>query len=292
MRPEYAEIIDPLDYPDDEVTTVHSDPALGVIPGFLTDDEVGHLIAVTQGRWKHSRVGAMEGDYSQGKESNVRTSSSCTLKRGETAMIRQIEDRVCELARIDRTYLENLAPVRYTPGQQYRPHHDGSARPITVFIYLSDLPENAGGETYFPVLKKKIRPRKGSAILWANPKDARKGECKANEDSRVLHAALPCKAGIKLGLNCFFNIYPQDEEEQRGIDDRQPAGFNRSSNFEARSSSFCVPVPRHAQKASAAMPKRDLPRRETGQSPAQPPSLHRCATGYGSWMSLGAVACN
>jgi prolyl 4-hydroxylase len=283
MCPEHADIIDPLDYPDDEATLVHADPAITVIPGFLTDDEVAHLVDVTRGRWKHSRVGAAEGDYSEGKESDVRTSMSCTLRRGETATIRHIEDRVCELARIDRTYLENLAPVRYLPGQQYRPHHDGSARPITVFIYLSDLPEDAEGETYFPVLNMKIRPRKGSAVVWANPKNVNRGECKANEDSRLLHAALPCKAGIKLGLNCFFSIYPQNDEEQKS---RVVAvGAPAASVPDPRVSFFPA---RNTQYPAITLSQQAFNRREAGQTP----SLHMCAASYGSRVPLGTVACH
>jgi prolyl 4-hydroxylase len=266
---------------------VYADPTIAMIPHFLAEDEVAHLLDITRGRWKHSRVGAMEGDYSEGKESNVRTSSSCTLRRGETAVVRQIEDRVCELARIDRTYLENLAPVKYEPGQQYRPHHDGSARPITVFIYLSDLSDDAEGETYFPVLNKKVRPRKGCAIMWANPRDARLGECKANEDSRLLHAALPCKSGVKFGVNCFFSIYPQSEEWEKcssRADHSNPVCAPASSPH----ASSILAIPRQAQYPQAELQKRPFAGRVAGPSS----SLYRCATNHNSWAPLGAVACN
>lgn len=212
MRPEDAEPIDPLEFaPFPAVHTVLCEPPIKVIPGFLRDQEIDHVIALCQGRWKHSRVGIVNDDFKKGKESDVRTSSSCTLRRGETQLIRDLERRVSLLAGIDVSYLENLAPVRYMPGQQYRPHHDGSARPVTVFVYLNDLEEDAGGETYFPVLDIKFTPRKGCAIMWPNPLDVDGGGGKDNEDTRLLHAGLPPLRGVKYGLNCFFNCKVQDE---------------------------------------------------------------------------------
>jgi len=214
MRPEDAEAIDPLKYrPFPLVHYVFADPQMAVISGFLQEDTISHIIQLCPGRWKHSRVGVVNGDFRKGSESDVRTSSSCTLRRGETAIIRELERRVSELAGIDVRYLENLAPVRYLPGEQYRPHHDGSARPVTVFLYLNDVVDDAGGETYFPVLDVKFVPRKGCAIMWRNPLDANGGDSRDNEDTRMLHSALPISKGVKYGLNCFFNMQPQDKDE-------------------------------------------------------------------------------
>jgi len=183
MRPEDAETIDPLEFPPFPVVSmVLADPPIKLIPSVLRDKDISHIIQLCSGRWKHSRVGVVNGDYRKGKESDVRTSSSCTLRRGETAVIRDIEHRVSQLAGIDVKYLENLSAVRYMPGQQYRPHHDGSARPVTLFIYMNDLDEDAGGETYFPVLDIKVVPRKGCAIMWPNPLEADPDGCKENEE--------------------------------------------------------------------------------------------------------------
>jgi len=212
MRPEDAELIDPLLYPPyPAVSLAVAEPPMMVMPGLLGDEEISHILGLCSGRWKHSRVGIVNDDFKKGRESDVRTSSSCTLRRGETRIIRDIERRVSQLAGIDVRYLENLAPVRYMPGQQYRPHHDGSARPITIFIYMNDLEEDAGGETYFPVLDVKFIPRKGCAIMWKNPLDDNAGGGKDNEDTRLLHAGLPPFMGVKYGLNCFFNSKVQDD---------------------------------------------------------------------------------
>lgn len=246
MRPEDAEMIDPLEFaPFPAVSTVLADPPIQLIPGFMGDEDISHIIHLCSGRWKHSRVGVVNGDYRKGKESDVRTSSSCTLRRGETSIVRDLEFRVSQLAGIDVKYLENLSAVRYMPGQQYRPHHDGSARPVTVFIYLNDLDEDAGGETYFPVLDIKVVPRKGCAMMWPNPLEADPEGCKDNEDTRLLHAGLPPWTGVKYGLNCFFNCKPQDQVPLPG------ATSSSSSSFAGTVQGPTAPVP-HAMSFMAS----------------------------------------
>ena len=49
---------------------------------------------------------------------------------------------------------EGLQILQYTPGQQYKAHHDffkiaDNNRISTLVMYLNDVEE--GGETYFPV---------------------------------------------------------------------------------------------------------------------------------------------
>merc|ERR1719498_969270 len=115
-----------------------------------------------------------------------------------------IEQRLSKLAGIDVNYLERMAMVRYHPGQQYKVHHDGIWRPMTVFLYLNDVPSEEEGETFFPNLEIKITPRKGTAVMWPNTDG--KPEF---EDIRVMHAGLPPKTCMKYGVNCFFNQAPK-----------------------------------------------------------------------------------
>jgi len=109
---------------------------------------------------------------------------------------------VAHLAGISIDYLEQLALVRYKPGQFFTTHHDGDHRSKTVFIYLNDLPDDASGETVFPNLGVQFTPRRGCAIMWNNIlKDG-------TEDSRLIHAGVAPLTGVKYGVNCFFNIKP------------------------------------------------------------------------------------
>jgi len=292
-HPEDALEIDPLDY--DAVQQIQDDPPITVIPSFLDDHEIEHVLGLCSGRWKHSRVGTVNAGFKKSSVHESRTSMSCTLRRGETPIVKELERRVSELAGIDVAFLENLAPVRYEPGQQYRPHHDGSARPVTIFIYLNDLDEGAEGETFFPVLNIKVIPRKGCAIMWPNPIDIYGGNSKDNEDSRLLHAGLPPLSGVKYGLNCFFNIESQEKKSATSSWTAEPdpvamptASAPSASSFAASSAVTQKPVGQQAPSWAPSPWSSPLPSRfGPGWGAANPP-LH--APRSGAWP--GIVACN
>lgn len=104
-------------------------------------------------------------------------------------------------------HVEQLALIRYRPGEYFKQHHDGSMRAKTVFIYLNDVAPGNGGETYFPKLGLKIAPRACTAVLWGNRLED------GSADRRMDHEALPLTGEgedcIKFGMNCFVNIGPQ-----------------------------------------------------------------------------------
>lgn len=191
---------------------VHKDPDFYLIPNFVSDAEIEHLLALSEELWIPSVVGT--GTYKTNDESKDlankpsqnRTSYSCLLKSGQTPMIASIEQRIGAIAGMEVDYLERLNLVRYSPGQFFNKHHDGRFRPKTVFIYLNDLADDDDGETYFPELNLKFKPGKGVAIMWANTLDGK-------EDMRMVHHGLPPKSGMKYGVNCFFNIKPVKHAE-------------------------------------------------------------------------------
>ena len=110
---------------------------------------------------------------------------------------------------------ENIQVVRYHPNQEYKHHYDichpiqghaehlktckqdykkyNSLRYATILFYLNDGYE--GGETYFPKLNKKIKPKKGKALIFFNcnlNKDTKNnGLCDVIYNSE--HAGLPVK---------------------------------------------------------------------------------------------------
>jgi hypothetical protein len=79
---------------------------------------------------------------------------------------------------------------RYEPGEHHGTHWDtvvelgeGVASRITLVFYLND--GFTGGETDFPELKKRVVPKRGSALLFQH---------------RVLHSALGVTSGVKYAL--------------------------------------------------------------------------------------------
>lgn len=78
-------------------------------------------------------------------------------------------------------FVEPLQVVSYINGQSFGLHHDSGEvddsggvsfsaprRIATVFVYLSTLKEDEGGETSFPLLPLKVSPQAGTAVVFSN----------------------------------------------------------------------------------------------------------------------------
>lgn len=74
-------------------------------------------------------------------------------------------------------------------------------RILTFFLYLSDVEE--GGETHFPRLGLKVKPRRGSAVLWPSTYS----DALETQDPRTIHEALPVIKGVKLAANSWIHLY-------------------------------------------------------------------------------------
>jgi len=202
-----ASIGKPLTAPSLAIIRVVQDPYIAVVPNFVTDMEVQHLLALSTGQWKHSEIdrvanGAARTAHQHGqmeKSDQHRTSDTFVLDIAQTPIVAAIEERLARLVGMPLCHLERLAMVRYAAGQYFRVHHDGRYRPWTVFLYLNDLPDGDEGETHFPGLKLRVTPRAGTAVMWPNPGPD------GLEDPRLYHQGLPPRTGVKFGVNCFFN---------------------------------------------------------------------------------------
>jgi prolyl 4-hydroxylase len=120
--------------------------------------------------------------------------------------------RIANIVNLPLENAESLQVVRYEPDGYYKEHHDsccdntkicndfikrGGQRIKTVLIYLNDDFEE--GSTYFPLLNKKYKPPKYSAIIF-NPLAKNSNKC----HPLALHAGLPVKSGIKYIANLWF----------------------------------------------------------------------------------------
>lgn len=191
-----------------KVLWARGDAEIRVVPNFVTDNEITQLLALSD--WSESTVRFVKYDEDTGKPMDVqpykvkpgRTSSSCLLEPEQTTAIAAIEERLANLAGRGLEHLEPLNLVRYQPGQFFAAHHDGGHRSTTIFLYLNDVPQDAGGETHFVKLGLKIRPQKGCAVIWNNL--TRDGQ----RDARLVHQGLPPTGAVKYGMNCFFRVDP------------------------------------------------------------------------------------
>jgi predicted 2-oxoglutarate/Fe(II)-dependent dioxygenase YbiX len=83
---------------------------------------------------------------------------------------------------------EGYSLLKYSGGEEYKQHYDGSTttkRAISALVYLND--DFEGGELEFPAFNLKIQPRAGMHILFPS-------------NFAYRHIAYPVTSGTKYGL--------------------------------------------------------------------------------------------
>jgi prolyl 4-hydroxylase len=118
---------------------------------------------------------------------------------------------MAEIAQMPIGNAEPLSILRYTYGQEYKPHQDyfvgsaadtvrmeqqGGQRAVTVFAYLNDV--EAGGETEFPELNLCVRAGCGKAVKFMNLDNS------GCPDPKTLHAGRPVTRGEKWLATFWF----------------------------------------------------------------------------------------
>lgn len=108
---------------------------------------------------------------------------------------------------------EPLSILRYSPGQEYRPHFDAIAgarnnRIKTVLMYLNDAYE--GGQTAFPRMNIVIEPKAGDAVVFDNI------TAEGSVQTLSLHAGLPVQRGQKWVATRWIRQHPFEPWERGG----------------------------------------------------------------------------
>jgi prolyl 4-hydroxylase len=114
----------------------------------------------------------------------------------EDLVVQAINRCIAEASGTGYNWGEPLHVLRYSPGQQYRPHYDAHAfmpvaqrRLTTAIIYLND--DYDGGETDFPELGVRARGEAGDLLIFQNLLADKE------PDMRMIHAGLPVTRGEK-----------------------------------------------------------------------------------------------
>ncbi len=143
----------------------YEEPLVVVLGNVLSDSECDELIEHSRERLQRSKIGE---DRSV---NSIRTSSGVFCEQTET--ITRIEKRISQIMNIPIEHGDGLQVLRYTPGQEYKPHYDFFAetspastnnRISTLVMYLNDVEQ--GGETVFPLLHLSVFPTKGMAVYF------------------------------------------------------------------------------------------------------------------------------
>jgi prolyl 4-hydroxylase len=175
-------------------------PRVVVFGNLLSDEECDALIEQAKPRLARSLTVATK---TGGEEVNDdRTSSGMFFARGESEVVRRIEERIARLLNWPVENGEGLQVLHYRPGAEYKPHYDyfdpkepgtptilrrGGQRVGTLVMYLAE-PEKGGGTT-FPDVNLEVYPKRGHAVFFSYERP--------HPSTRTLHGGAPVLAGEK-----------------------------------------------------------------------------------------------
>lgn len=168
------------------------DPEVIVFPQLLDPTECRYLMEATGNQFEPSMV------YDSNRRlvrDDIRTSDGSTIHwLIEDPAVVALNRRIAAVSGSSYESGEALALLRYSPGQEYRPHFDfvkgtDNRRLMTALIYLND--DYEGGETAFVRTGLKVKGKTGDVILFRND-GADGGPNPLSE-----HAGLPIYKGVK-----------------------------------------------------------------------------------------------
>ncbi len=177
---------------------------LYIVQSFMTLEECADMRALIDADAYPSTL------YAGTEIDGFRTSYSCNLEPLHP-LVSRVERRICTVMGLDPRHGETLQGQRYTPGQQFKPHHDyfhttqsywemertrGGQRTWTAMAYLG-VPEG-GGETNFPKAGLCVEPQEGTLVMWNNMDPI------GAPNDLALHEGCPVTAGTKHVVTKWF----------------------------------------------------------------------------------------
>lgn len=170
-----------------------SDPRIEIVHDLLEPAECAYLMQRAEPLLKPSFVD--DPVTGRGKPDPIRTSHGAGfVPHAEDLVVRAINRRLALASGTAVDHAEALYVMRYTPGQEYKPHLDAlgglrNQREWTAIAYLNR--EYEGGETVFPKLSVSIRAEPGDVLIFRNV------DSNGGPDPRLRHAGLPVTRGEK-----------------------------------------------------------------------------------------------
>lgn len=174
----------------------------------LTAEECQTLIRASEGKAARSTVLGEKDTVS-----SVRTSETAWMTEenaGEAwPVVQKLRRAAMEATGVrDISKYEDLQLVKYRPTQEYKAHFDSQVvmnpglekihRYATFIVYLND--GFVGGETGFPKLNIRVKPKTGKGALFFNL------DSKGEEHPMSLHESVPVKEGIKYACQQWIRM--------------------------------------------------------------------------------------
>lgn len=185
---------------------ISADPHISIVRKLLQPHECAYLMRRGEPLLKPSLVD--DPTTGAGRPDPIRTSHGAAfVPHEEDLVIHALNRRIAAATATQVGNAEALYVMRYTPGQEYKPHLDalaglGNQREWTAIAYLNDAFE--GGATVFPELGLTLRPEPGDLLLFRN--SAGDGE----PDLRMRHAGQPVTRGEKWIATRWIRHGPHD----------------------------------------------------------------------------------
>jgi len=170
---------------------------------FLTDAECNAIIEKAKPTLTRSTV--IDNNSSRSLIDDRRTSLGTFLSPySEIPAVKKIRAIMETVTGLPKKNGESIQVLRYSEGGEYKPHFDyfdpnsaggaahyerGGQRVATLLVYLNT--PSKGGETVFPRAGLKIKPIKGSAVLFYSLDPG------GNPDPNSLHGGAPVLSGEK-----------------------------------------------------------------------------------------------
>jgi prolyl 4-hydroxylase len=173
---------------------ISADPYIALYPGLFSAAECKYLTVLGTPWMEKAAILDLTGTGRM--DASIRDAHSCAIPNlAEDMIVQAINGCIASATGTQSGWGEPLNILKYTPGQQYKPHHDGtgsdnvSVRVLTALIWLNDAFE--GGETDFPKINVRVRGSVGDMLVFKNIRDD------GSFDERMIHAGLPVTQGVK-----------------------------------------------------------------------------------------------
>ena len=192
---------------------LHKDPNIVLIKKFLTEEECNYIIKIGKPYIKRSEVCGSNGSLPNKNRTSMTAhiGKKFITKTKKDKVLMNVLKKASQFSKKPVKNIEHIQLVKYVKGQFFKPHYDyldrnisyykdniekNGQRQFTFFVYLTDIPNNVGGTTYFPKLKKHFRCNKGDSLFWSNMVNGK-------DDDRLLHGGTELLKGEKYGLNIW-----------------------------------------------------------------------------------------
>jgi prolyl 4-hydroxylase len=184
----------------------NKDLTIFTIDNFISDEDCNYLCDLIEKNNYRSLVTGEGNQYSVANDN--RTSSTSTLENTDS-IVKKINENIANELQVPTKNGETLQGQLYEIGQEFKHHHDyfsgdgyinhclaSGQRTWTCMAYLNDVEE--GGETDFPQIEVKFKPKKGMAVFWSH------FDSNGKENPASLHAGTPVIKGKKIIITKWF----------------------------------------------------------------------------------------